>query len=150
MPTIRNQTERAELIERLNKLTGEEKAVWGKMNVNQMVSHLVQAGEMPFNDHMPDRSSFFSRTIIKPLILYVMPMPKEVKTPPDLNQQESGRKPLEFDVDRGVVIDLINKLGDLPVDHDCKYHPFFGKMNAKEWAVIAHKHIDHHLKQFGL
>ncbi|MBK8465425.1 MAG: DUF1569 domain-containing protein [Chloracidobacterium sp.] len=150
MPTIRNQTERTKLIERLNKLTGEEKAAWGKMNVNQMVSHLVQAGDLPFSASLSDKSTFFSRTFIKPLILYVLPMPKEVKTSPEMNQQESGRKPLEFDVDKGLVIDLINRLGDLPVDHDCKYHPFFGKMNAKEWAVIAYKHIDHHLKQFGV
>lgn len=150
MPTIRDNLAKANLIERLNKLTGNEKPLWGKMNVNQMVSHLVQAGDMPFTDSMPDRSSFFSRTIIKPLVLYVLPMPKEVKTPPDMNQQENGRKPQDFNADRSLVIDSINKIAALPVDQDCKYHPFFGKMSAKEWAVIACKHIDHHLKQFGV
>ena len=150
MPTIRNQTHRTELIERINRLRGDEKPAWGKMNVNQMVSHLVQTGELPFAASLPDKSSVFSRIFIKPLVLYVLPMPKDVKTSAEMDQQEEGRKPLEFDVDKGLVIDSINKLGDLPVDHDCKYHPFFGKMNAKEWAVIAHKHIDHHLKQFGL
>jgi len=150
MPIIRDQTERNVLIERLNRLTGEEKAVWGKMNVNQMVSHLVQSGEMPFSADLADRSNFFSRTVIKPLILYVMPMPKEVKTPPDFNQQENGRKPLDFEEDKKLVVDAINKIGELPVDQECKNHPFFGKMNAKEWAIITHKHIDHHLKQFGV
>ncbi len=150
MPTIRNQSDRENLIERLKRLSGDENPAWGKMNVNQMVSHLVQAGELPFLASLPDKSNFFSRTFIKPLILYVLPMPKEVKTSPEMNQQENGRKPLDFDVDKSLVIDSINKIGDLPVDHECKYHPFFGKMNAKEWAVIAHKHIDHHLKQFGV
>ena len=150
MPTIRDSNVRAMLIERLNKLTGEERPLWGKMTVNQMVSHLVQAGELPFAAGLPDSSNFFSRTFVKPLILYVLPMPKEVKTSPEMNQQENGRKPLEFNVDKDLVIDLINKLADLPVDHDCKHHPFFGKMNAKEWGHIAHKHIDHHLKQFGV
>ena len=67
-----------------------------------------------------------------------------------MNQQESGRKPLEFNADKTMVIDSINKLGSLLVDHDCKHHPFFGKMSAKEWAILAHKHIDHHLRQFGV
>ena len=120
------------------------------MNVTQMVSHLVQAGDLPFTVSLPDKSSFFSRTFIKPLILYVLPMPKEVKTSPEMNQQESGRKPLEFNADKTMVIDSINKLGSLLVDHDCKHHPFFGKMSAKEWAILAHKHIDHHLRQFGV
>ena len=150
MPTIRNQTNRTNLIERLNKLTGDEKPLWGKMNVNQMVSHLVQAGDLPFVASLPDKSTSILRVFAKPLILYVLPMPKEVKTSPEMNQQENGRKPLEFEVDKYLVIDSINKLGDLPVNHDCKHHPFFGKMSAKEWAVIAHKHIDHHLKQFSV
>jgi hypothetical protein len=137
MRTIRNRSDREDLIRRINNLTGKEKAAWGRMNINQMVSHLVQAGELPFSESLPDRSSFFSRTIVKPLILYVLPMPKEVKTSPEMNQQENGRKPLEFYSDRDLVIEAINKLADLPVDHDCKYHPFFGKMNTKESLPIS-------------
>ena len=150
MPTIRNQTEKSLLIERLNRLTGEEKPLWGKMNVNQMMSHLVQTADLPFNVTLKDRSNFFSRTLLKPLILYVLPMPKEVKTPPEMNQKENGRHPQEFEADKTLVINAVHALPSLADDHDCKHHPFFGKMSAKEWAVIAHKHIDHHLKQFGV
>lgn len=150
MPTIRNQNNRTELIERLNSLAGDEKPSWGKMNVNQMVSHLVQTGELPFVTSLQDRSNLLSRTLLKPLILYVLPMPKDVKTSSEMSQLENGRKPQGFDEDRATVIDAINKIAALPSGHDCKQHPFFGKMTAKEWAVIAHKHIDHHLKQFGV
>jgi len=150
MPTIRNKTERTKLIERLNKLNGNETPLWGKMNIDQMMSHLVQGGELPFEATLSDKSTFSSRTFIKPLILYVLPMPKEVKIAADFDQQANGRKPVEFDADRAKLIELMNKLGDLPVDSECKYHPMFGKMTAKEWALIAHKHIDHHLKQFGV
>ena len=150
MKTIRNETDRSSLIDRLGNLKGDETPLWGKMNVNQMMSHLVQAGELPFVASLPDKSTFASRTFIKPLILYVLPMPKEVKTSAEMNQQEDGRKPEEFESDRTSVIASINQLGTLPVDHACSYHPMFGKMNAKEWALIVHKHIDHHLKQFGV
>ncbi len=150
MLTIRNKTDRTNLIDRLNKLTGDKKAAWGKMNVNQMVSHLVQAGDLPFLVSLPDNSNLISRIFLKPLILHVLPMPKDVKTSPEMNQQENGRKPLEFDEDRGLVIDSINKIGELKIEHDCKHHPFFGKMTAKEWAVLAYKHTDHHLAQFGV
>ncbi|MFM9904807.1 MAG: DUF1569 domain-containing protein [Pyrinomonadaceae bacterium] len=150
MPTIRNETERTKLIVRLNMLSGSETPKWGKMTVNQMMSHLVQTGELPFAASLPDKSSFMSRTLIKPLVLYVLPMPKEVKVSPDMDQQADGRKPQEFNSDRELAIDAINKIGTLPVHHPCQYHPFFGKFTAKEWAVIAHKHIDHHLKQFGV
>jgi Protein of unknown function (DUF1569) len=84
------------------------------------------------------------------LILYVVPMPKEVKTSREVNQQEDGRKPLEFDEDKRLLIESIEKLANISVDHNCLRHPFFGAMNAKEWATIVHKHVDHHLKQFGV
>jgi len=150
MKSIRNKQHRATLIERVHQLGGDERPLWGKMTVNQMMSHLVQAGDLPFVESLPDKSTFASRTFIKPLILYVLPMPKEVKTSPEMNQQEKGRLPQEFELDRGLLIDSINKLALLPADHKCLYHPMFGKMSSKEWALIAHKHIDHHLKQFGV
>ncbi len=150
MPTIRNENDRAKLLTRIGKLDGTETPLWGKMSVNQMMSHLVQAGELPFAASLPDKSSFAARTFIKPLILYVLPMPKEVKVSADLDQQRNGRRPVSFEEDRELLIASINRLACLPVDQDCSYHPKFGKFTAKEWALIAHKHIDHHLKQFGL
>ncbi len=150
MPTIRNETDRTKLIDRINKLTGNETPVWGKMTAEQMMSHLVQAGTLPFEASLSDKSSFFSRTVIKPLILYVLPMPKDVKVAADFDQNKDGRKPETFESDRRLLIESINNLGTLPADHDCQYHPMFGKMTPKEWALIAHKHLDHHLKQFGV
>lgn len=150
MKTLRDEKCRGELIARLDKLTGDEKPAWGKMTLEQMLSHLVQTGDLPFESSVPDRSNFASRTIIKPLVLYVLPMPKEVKVSPEMDQQQEGRKPQGFAVDKASVVQSIHTLGTLPADHDCLAHPFFGKMSAKEWAIIGHKHIDHHLRQFGV
>jgi hypothetical protein len=150
MKTIRNEMDRANLIERLNKLTGNEERLWGKMNVNQMMSHLVQSGEMPFDHNMADHSNFLSNNIIKPLVLYVLPMPKEVKTAPEINQMENGRKPEDFSADKLKVIELTEKIGTLAENTKCREHPFFGSMNAKDWGILAYKHTSHHLKQFGV
>lgn len=150
MKTLQRGDDRASLIERVRRLTGDETPLWGKMNVNQMVSHLIQAGDMPFEASVADRSNLLSRTVLKPLILYVLPIPKEVKTSPEMNQLENGRKPQDFESDKAMLIESINRLGSLPLDRKCLAHPFFGAMNAKQWAVMAHKHINHHLAQFGV
>lgn len=150
MKSLRNESDRTAIITRLKKLTGDEVAQWGKMNLGQMMSHLVQAGELPFVASVPERSTFFSRIFIKPLVLYVLPMPKEVKVSPQLDQQEQGRAPVDFASDRETVIGLIERLGKLAADEKCLNHPLFGPMSAAEWAGIAHKHTDHHLKQFGV
>lgn len=149
MKTLRDEKCRAELVGRLNRLTTDSKPVWGRMSVDQMLSHLVQAAELPFEESKVNHSNIFSR-MAKPLLLYVLPMPKEIKTSAEMDQQQNGRKPAGFVEDRARVIEEIDRLGTLPIDHECFHHPFFGKMSAKEWAVIGHKHIDHHLRQFGV
>ncbi|HUR97890.1 MAG TPA: hypothetical protein VMZ26_07430, partial [Pyrinomonadaceae bacterium] len=96
MKTIRDAQCRSELIARLNALSIDAKPAWGRMNVEQMLSHLVQAGDLPFVSSTGDHSSWFSRTVIKPLVLYVLPIPKEVKTSAEMDQQQDGRKPMGF------------------------------------------------------
>lgn len=29
-------------------------------------------------------------------------------------------------------------------------HPFFGKLTSEQWGKCIYKHLDHHLKQFGV
>jgi hypothetical protein len=29
-------------------------------------------------------------------------------------------------------------------------HPFFGPMTQQEWETLMWKHLDHHLRQFGV
>src|SRR5215203_4201774 len=142
MKTIRDEKCRDQLIARLNNLKPDAKASWGKMNVEQMLSHLVQAGELPFVTSTGDHSNIFSRTLLKPLVLYVLPIPKEVKTSPDMDQQQEGRKPLGFEIDKAHFVESIHRLATLGENHDCLDHPFFGKMSAKDWGVLAHKHTD--------
>ncbi len=150
MKTVRNEDLRNDLIRRLNELDRAAKPQWGKMNVEQMMSHLAQTAEWPFvHSGLPDRSNLFTRTIVKPLVIYVLPMPKEVKLPAQADQLEGGRPPQGLEADRELVIEALHKLGTCSESHDCREHPFFGKLTAKQWALIAHKHIDHHLRQFG-
>lgn len=150
MKTIRDEKCRAELSDRLSNLTPESQAAWGRMNVEQMLSHLVQAAELPFTATAPDRSTFARRHVIKPLALYILPMPKEIKTSAEMDQQQDGRKPLGIEKDRAIVIEAVNRLGTLPSNHQCLYHPYFGKISVREWGLITHKHMDHHLRQFGV
>jgi hypothetical protein len=29
-------------------------------------------------------------------------------------------------------------------------HSFFGRLTPDEWAILMYKHVDHHLRQFGV
>jgi len=32
---------------------------------------------------------------------------------------------------------------------DAPDHPAFGRMNSRDWGTLVHRHVDHHLRQFG-
>ena len=33
---------------------------------------------------------------------------------------------------------------------DWPAHPFFGRLSRRSWGVLGYKHLDHHLRQFGV
>jgi len=148
--TLRDEKRRDELVARINALTPDAAARWGRMSVVQMLSHLVQSGELPFVASVPDRSNWASRMLLKPLVLYVLPIPKNVPTARALDQAQAGTAPADFEADRRELLASIERMCALGEDFDWAAHPTFGKMNRRQWGLLAHKHLDHHLKQFGV
>ncbi len=150
---LHNEKERAELTSRIRALDPDSKGSWGKMNVNQMLCHCADGlrGALGELGTVTDQSSFVSRTFIKPLVLYVIPIPKDVPTSKRADQVNGdGTPPTDFESDRTTLIGLIERLAETPADFDWSTHFKFGKMNRDEWGIMSAKHIHHHLKQFGV
>ncbi len=55
-----------------------------------------------------------------------------------------------FEKEKRQLIDMIKRFTSTADPHIVQQHPFFGKMSGNEWAVLAYKHLDHHLRQFGV
>ncbi len=82
---------------------------------------------------------------LKQLILYALPFPKHAPTAPQL-QRAPGAWERE-------VADLNAVLGRFVArDRAAEWpeHPAFGPLSAHAWGVLAYRHCDHHLRQFGL
>ena len=141
----------AEIVFRINQLTPESSAAWGKMNVGEMLCHCADGIKMATGERaVRDKSNFLFRTIVKPLVIYVLPMPKGAPTADEINPAKSGTKPSEFEADRRALLDAVENFCALPETHAWSNHAAFGKLSRRQWGLIAHKHIDHHLKQFGV
>jgi hypothetical protein len=141
----------AAIVARINRLTPDSKAAWGKMNVCEMLCHCADGIKMATGERaVADKSSFLFRTLVKPLVIHVFPMPKSAPTADEINPAKSGTRPSEFDADRQALLDAVEGLCALPVDFAFSNHALFGKLTRKEWGLIGHKHLDHHLKQFGV
>lgn len=146
-----DERKRGEIVDRISLLTAESRAAWGKMNVGEMLCHCadgvkMSTGELP----VADKSNFFLRIVVKPLIVHVLPMPKDAPTADEINPTIKGTKPEDFENDRRRLLENLEKLIALPADYSWAKHPAFGAMNRKQWGLLGHKHLDHHLRQFGV
>lgn len=146
MATIWDPAVRVGLVRRAESLTPAHTARWGKFSVAAMVAHLNDAAlmaldELPVNAKAPP---FLRLTPVRYLLIHVLPMPKSAPTAPELlarsGSAELAREQAAFKV-------LMDRLGAATTL--AAKHPAFGPMTRDDWGVLAHKHTDHHLRQFG-
>jgi hypothetical protein len=141
-----------DLLNLLQQLKGDEKGKWGKMNAWQMVEHLsaffkVSTGKIHFPlttpaEHLPRYKEFLMsdkefRENTKAPVLPEEPLPLQYST------MDEALDHLGKSVD-----DFFYFFKDDPTK--TTLHPAFGELNFDEWIQLHHKHVTHHLKQFGL
>jgi hypothetical protein len=147
MQLLRNQAQRHLLIQRLDRLTPETKPLWGKLDAPRLLCHLADTLAMALGD-LPTQTAntkAFHHFPLKHLVLYVFPFPKNVPTSPELLKTAPG----DFEADRRRVVESIGRMAEKPRGLGPE-HPFFGPLTNEEWNCLQGKHIDHHLRQFGL
>ena len=147
MPSLWQDDARREVIARLGRLEATTTPRWGRMNAPQMVEHLANALRMAFGDvRCRERSTPLRWTPIKQLIIYVVPFPRGAPTAPELLQPPSGDWPAAIEACR----DLVRRFESEPASREWPRHPAFGALSRRQWGALAYKHMDHHLRQFGV
>ena len=136
-----------ELLDRLERLTPEATPLWGKMTAPQMLAHLADWMLMASGDIKATAERRVLRyPPLKQLAIYWLPFPKGVPTSPEL----LGRRPLEWSMEHASVRQRVQSFESLYLKARWPEHPVFGKMTARAWGVFAYRHMDHHLRQFGI
>jgi len=140
----------AEFARRINSLKPDSQRQWGKMGVAQMLAHCSTAMQMAMGEMKPPRILFgrIIGGIIKPMVLKQgAPMKRNSPTAKELIISDSR----DFLVERDRLCGLVDRFakGGPTV---CTEHPhaFFGRLTPEEWSALMDKHLDHHLRQFGV
>jgi hypothetical protein len=85
--------------------------------------------------------------LAKKKLLQPGPFSNNLPTAPEF---KAGETSLDFNKERDILVELIRTFGETgPISHRGK-HPFFGSMTEQEWDHLQWKHLDHHLRQFGV
>lgn len=138
-----------ELEARVQQLRPDSARQWGTMSVAQMVAHCAGALEQVLGDRKPPRM-FAGRLlgwIARPMALGASPMPRNAPTTPDLVIADAR----ELEVERARLLALLDRAAAAgPAGCTTHPHPFFGRLTPQQWSVLVYKHLDHHLRQFGV
>ncbi len=117
------------------------------MTALQMVAHLSDSLRMASGElEVAPKRVPFRFSPLKELVLYVLPVPKGVPTSPEL----IARKPGDWSVEVASLREELNGLVERGPEALAPVHPAFGRMSAKQWGVLIYRHMDHHLRQFGV
>jgi uncharacterized protein DUF1569 len=145
-----NQHERAELVARLHRLTPDSRRQWGRMTPHQAICHLSDSfRRMMGKDPLSPVRMVLGRTLIKWVALYLpRPWPPGIKTPPEVDQEVGGTKPMDFEHDRRELEGLMEQFAQSR-GGDFQPHPIFGRLSDAQWQRWGYLHVDHHLRQFG-
>jgi hypothetical protein len=139
----------AEVSVRIDKLQPASQRQWGKMDVAQMLAHCSGTMDMA-SGRVNIPRVLIGRLIggfMKPIYVNEKPFGKNAPTDKTLviadsrdffrEQEQLKLKVLQF-----------HEGGEAKCT---RYpHPFFGALTPQEWARGSYKHLDHHLRQFGV
>ncbi len=149
-PSVFNTADVEKTIARINSLTPETKAVWGKMSVDQMLAHLNVSYEMVYTDKHPKPgpiARFLVKTFIKNTVVGPKPYAKNTATAPAFKIVDHR----DFEAEKKRLIEYIRKVqqeGEKAFDG--RESLSFGPLTVQEWNTLFSKHLDHHLQQFGV
>lgn len=149
MKYLNEQKAREEILERINKLTPQTNALWGKMNVSQMLTHCSRAIEVPLGLLQPKSNLFgvlFGK-YIKKVILEQRHFKPNLPTSPNFVVKDH----VNFEKAKDLLLTHITQFSSLSNEELSKRkHPIGGYFSGEEWAWSQYKHLDHHLRQFGV
>ncbi len=89
----------------------------------------------------------FSRLPMNWLVIHVLPWPKGKGKSP---REFLATRPTTWASDVNALRDLVERFSARGPNAPWPPSRVFGRISGQSWGVLQHKHLDHHLRQFGV
>ena len=154
-----------EIKERIANLGEMNIAIWGEMTPSQMMAHCSMAlenslGETYYNNTFllkiwaywnkrVNRERYTNNELFQPSKLITSK--SRIIQQARIDNPFRITKERDFKTEKEILTNWIDKFHKEGEEKTVKAkHPSFGKFTAKEWAIGQYKHLDYHLRQFGV
>jgi hypothetical protein len=148
MPTLHDDACRTSLERRFRALRPDAERRWGRMTVDQMLWHVngglaVSLGRMDPGD---EKTPPLPPALLRFLVLH-LPWPRGA---PTLKAITASGERYDFEAERVRCLELMSDFARKPLESAWPSHPAFGDVTGTFVSRLQARHLDHHLKQFGV
>jgi hypothetical protein len=149
MPSLFENQTYQEIETRIGKLTPDSQALWGKMTISQMLAHCYEPFTVPLGvkEHKRSVLGLIFGNLTKKVITDPSPYKKNLPTAKEFLKTGT----YDFESSKKQLMEAVTTFKKSNQEEmDGKVHSFFGPLTADEWGQAMWKHLDHHLRQFGV
>jgi hypothetical protein len=152
MKDLFDRTLADDIKQRIMLLHPESQRRWGNMTLAQTLAHCTSGVQMATGVINAKRASFPANVIglvIKPLVFGDDKPMRRNSPSPELFSLDPTQ--CDFERERTQLIATIDSFANKGATCCSLHpHPFFGPLKPQQWAILMYKHVDHHLRQFGV
>ena len=131
---------------RIESLRADTQRQWGKMSVDQMLWHVNVSMREAVGDYTPQLKPI---PIPKPILRWAVinvPWGRGARTREDMYTTSQ----YDFNAQKSECLLLIDRIVARPLSAEWPISASMGRMTGKHWSRLTAKHLDHHLRQFGV
>ena len=136
-----------EIRRRVQALTAEKTPVWGKMSIDQMLHHVNLSLAESLGEYQAKRTvKGIPRGLVRWMILNG-PWGKGAPTRPDMYIAQGQR--FDFAQEKAHTLAMLDRILAKPMESAWPESANF-PMTGRHWSQLHYRHLDHHLRQFGV
>jgi hypothetical protein len=149
-PDIFDESTHLSILNRIDALTEGHERRWGTMSPAQMCAHVCVSYEYAYgerSDLPPLLMRWFVRLFFRDLLIGTKPYAQGSPTAPSMVIDDAR----QFDVEQRRLRSYVERVyADGSAAFDGRPQVSLGPLTAQEWSTLLYKHLDHHLRQFGV
>ncbi len=148
MASVFDRAVRDGLKRRVGQLHPDTQRKWGLMDAAAMQVHVIAGMKMALGTlRVEPKKSLLGNAVVRWMVIHSpIPWPKGTPTAKELINLPS----VDFVAEQEELVHLINSASARGQTDGWPAHPMFGQMSERDWGVLIWRHLDHHLRQFGL
>lgn len=148
-PDAFNPAVTADLLRRLASLQASAQPRWDAYDAAWMVRHCAETYEVASapQPELPLLKRLLNRTYLRWRVTSAWPFREDAPGP----AKPVAADPAALEAARTRLTLLIRAAHGLaPGQMEGRPHPLHGRLSARQWSALYWKHLDHHLRQFGV